>query len=216
MRFIISLLFIFTLIFNIAISHIGIDVSSGTDVSGFECFKGKKYSRAIIRCYESIGAIDTNCRPSIENAKKAGIETIDVYLFPCYSCGNPEGQVSATSHYLKDHLKDLDFLWLDIEGPGQYWSSSESDNKKFIQGLLDASKTAGFKNVGIYTSESQWPGIVGSWDGGKDYPIWYANYDGAENFDDFRGFNGWTKPHMKQYAGNINECGFGIDKNYWE
>ena len=30
--------------------------------------------------------------------------------------------------------------------------------------------------IGVYTSQSQWPGIMGSYNGGSPYPLWYAHY----------------------------------------
>lgn len=61
-------------------------------------------------------------------------------------------------------------LWLDIEGP-QYWSSSQTSNRNFIQGLIDEANSLGLA-LGIYTSESQWTPIVGDWNGGSSYMLW--------------------------------------------
>jgi hypothetical protein len=32
-----------------------------------------------------------------------------------------------------------------------------------------------------------------------DHPLWYAHYDGVQNFSDFKPFGGWTKPYAKQF-----------------
>lgn len=48
------------------------------------------------------------------------------------------------------------------------------------------------------------------------HELWYAHYDNEPNFKDFGDFGGWKKPYMKQYQGNANLCGAGIDKNYRE
>jgi len=132
-------------------------------------------------------------------------------------------------------------VWLDIEGPGLYWGSDHSANANFIQELLSTAASLHL-DVGIYTSASQWIPIVGSWTGGAAYPLWCtwctvclravivysqaqrprvspccadANYDGEENFDDFRPFNGWTSPHIKQYSGSGSECGMTVDLDWF-
>ena len=60
---------------------------------------------------------------------------------------------------------------------------------------------------GDYTACSQ-PAKAG-------WPLWYADYDGAQNFNDFEAFGGWTKPVAKQYAGDKTVCGQDVDLN-WE
>lgn len=44
--------------------------------------------------------------------------------------------------------------------------------------------------------------------------LWYAHYDGVANFNDFSPFSGWSKPSMKQFAGDTTVCGLDVDKNY--
>lgn len=63
-------------------------------------------------------------------------------------------------------------LWLDIEG-AQYWGH-QSSNRAFFEGLVKGCHAAGV-SIGVYTSASQWGPIMGSWDGGKAYPLWYAH-----------------------------------------
>lgn len=40
-----------------------------------------------------------------------------------------------------------------------------------------------------------------------DKPLWYPHYDGAQSFDDFTPFGGWTVPTYKQYQGTTTICG---------
>ncbi len=56
-------------------------------------------------------------------------------------------------------------------------------------------------NLGVYTSKSQWTPITGSSTKMAGYPLWYAHYDNNPSFSDFSAFGGWTKPAIKQYAG---------------
>jgi hypothetical protein len=51
--------------------------------------------------------------------------------------------------------------------------------------------------IGVYTSDSQWVPIMGSYSGGSEFPLWYAHYDGIPDFDDFSPFNGWKHPARK-------------------
>jgi GH25 family lysozyme M1 (1,4-beta-N-acetylmuramidase) len=133
-------------------------------------------------------------------------------MFPCQSCGNPASQVQAAVSALKGST--YGHFWLDIEGPGQYWSSNQQTNQQFFEGLVSAAKSAGV-NIGVYSSASQWVPIFGSsYNGGSAYPLWYANYDGAENFNDFKPFGGWSKPSLKQYGDNGNTCGVSYDKDW--
>ena len=68
-------------------------------------------------------------------------------------------------------------FFLDIEGPGTYWSSSTADNQAYLEQAL-AAVAAQKVHVGIYTSSSQWGPIMGStYTGGSAYPLWYADYD---------------------------------------
>ncbi len=45
-------------------------------------------------------------------------------------------------------------------------------------------------------------------------PLWYAHYDNNPSFSDFSAFGGWTKPSIKQFAGDVTVCGIDLDKNY--
>ncbi len=46
------------------------------------------------------------------------------------------------------------------------------------------------------------------------YGLWYAHYDNLPNFSDFSSFGGWSKPVMKQFAGDTTVCGLDVDKNF--
>ena len=51
------------------------------------------YDFAIARVYEELGHVDPNGAQTIKNARAAGIDYVDGYIFPCLSCGNPGQQV---------------------------------------------------------------------------------------------------------------------------
>jgi len=43
----------------------------------------------------------------------------------------------------------------------------------------------------------------------------YAHYDESKSFGDFSPFGGWSKPSIKQYAGDATVCGAGVDLNWY-
>ncbi|EFA75204.1 glycoside hydrolase family 25 protein [Heterostelium album PN500] len=204
----------FIALFQVSNAAIGVDISSGSDIPAFQCLKNNGYTFAIIRCYMSTGATDPNCPHSIYNARDGGMEYVDAYIFPCFSCGNGAGQVVDTVNYLKSYNADFGMVWFDIEGPGTYWSDNQGENQAFFNSMLEGASQAGVK-VGIYTSYSQWEPIMGNWDGGAKYPLWYAHYDGNPSFSDFSPFGGWSSPAIKQYNGDLTVCGLGVDQNYY-
>eukprot|EP01116_Phalansterium_solitarium_P017426 TRINITY_DN4290_c0_g1_i2.p1 TRINITY_DN4290_c0_g1~~TRINITY_DN4290_c0_g1_i2.p1 ORF type:complete len:214 (-),score=80.96 TRINITY_DN4290_c0_g1_i2:160-801(-) len=191
----------------------GVDVSQPTSTSSFQCMRNQGAEFAIVRAWESIGQFDSAAPGSVAAAHAAGIPYVDVYMFPCPSCGNPTGQMANLVNDLKSHGVSYGMIWLDIEGP-QYWSSDKQANINFISGLISQAKAMGV-HLGIYTSESQWIPITGGSTIGAGYALWYAHYDGAMNFNDFSAFGGWTKPSIKQYQGTTSMCGAGVDLSWY-
>ena len=78
----------------VAFATTGVDVSQRTYVSNFQCLLGYGYNFAIVRVYQSNGHPDSNGPYTINDAWSGGMAHVDGYIFPCYSCGNPAGQVS--------------------------------------------------------------------------------------------------------------------------
>lgn len=64
----------------------GVDVSTLVYSTGFKCLKDDGYDFVIVRGYESIGKPDSDAIHTIANAREAGFENIDVYMFPCPRC----------------------------------------------------------------------------------------------------------------------------------
>ena len=138
------------------------------------------------------------------------MKEVGVYMFPCPTCGNPEGQMNS----LIDGLNSSTYgkIWLDIEG-SQYWYSDTSKNIDFIQGLVDQASVRG-RSLGIYTSNSQWTPITGSTTKFGSFPLWYAHYDNNPSYSDWAAFGGWSAPVAKQYMGTTSFCGASVDLNY--
>jgi hypothetical protein len=68
-------------------------------------------SFAVVRVYQSGGHVDPNGPPTIKTARAAGIGSVDGYIFPCISCGNPGGQVNATKSFLDAQGATYGRLW---------------------------------------------------------------------------------------------------------
>eukprot|EP01083_Nonionella_stella_P214888 773893_1 len=219
-----------TTIFPLTNGYLGIDAAGATfSVSNYQCLKKAGFDFIITRAWHSTGSFDSLSVNNLKNAQSAGysVRNTSVYMFPCSSSAS-----SATTQ-MNDMISDLDshgakyhMIWLDIEdNPDSScsWSKNTIDvNCDIILALGNAAEAKG-KKVGIYSNHNEWGGYVFHGDYGacsqpakeKNWPLWYADYDSAKNFNDFVGFGGWTKPVIKQYAGDAKECGLDIDFN-WE
>jgi len=191
----------------------GIDVSVAVSKSQFDCLKSNNLTFSIIRGWHSYGKPDTNVVATASAARAAGMDPVDVYMFPCQSCGDAKGQAESLVNYLDSNGVKYSTIWLDVEGPGTYWSSDQASNADFISDLIDGVKDK-HKSVGVYTSKSQWIPIVGSWTGASHLDLWYADYDGVPTFGDFTAFGGWSKPYMKQFTDQGAKCGVSYDINW--
>jgi hypothetical protein len=115
--------------------------------------------------------------------------------------------------YLNEHEVIYNVMWLDIEDMN-YWNTDQTKNRDFFDELVEASVNKGM-NIGIYTSLSQWQPIMGKdWAHGSEFQLWYPRYDGKQNFDDFKPFGGWTAPTIKQFKGDVSQCGQNVDLNW--
>ena len=102
-------------------------------------------------------------------------------------------------------------LWLDIEGR---WNRNIDINIQFIEELIQQINSLGIK-FGIYTSKYQWISIMNNITKFSfDSPLWYTYYDNDKSFDDFRAFGGWRQPLIKQFIGDVKECGVVLDRNF--
>jgi len=130
-----------------------------------------------------------------------------------YVKGTKEHEEALASGNATAVTATVGMLWLDIEGT-QYWSSSSSNNINFLQGMVDEGNARGV-SMGIYTSSSQWSPIMGGTTKFSNLPLWYAHWDYTYSpcTSDFQPFGGWSKPAMKQYAGDQSFCSAGYDKN---
>jgi len=93
---------ILALIPAIALATYGVDVSQRVYQSTWSCLKSSYGANfAIVRVYQSNGYPDPNGAASINDARAVGIPYVDGYIFPCYSCGNPAGQMDDAINNLQ-------------------------------------------------------------------------------------------------------------------
>lgn len=59
-------------------------------------------------------------------------------MFPCsnINCASPASQMNALDTYIQNSQITYGQLWLDIEGP-TLWTTSTSTNQKFFNGLIN-------------------------------------------------------------------------------
>ena len=189
-------------------------MSTLTSVSSFQCFINNGYTFAIPRCWRSSGTLDPNCAQTCANAHNAGMSNVDIYFFPCYSCGNPAGQVSTFWRQATGQGIMATRVWFDIEGQ---WSSSHVANRQFFEAMMNQANAIGIVN-GVYASRYFWSEIFGLdyiWSGAGSTPLWYPHYDNNPSFSDFSSFGGFTHPMIKQYLGTTSACSASVDYNYW-
>lgn len=101
-------------------------------------------------------------------------------------------------------------LWLDIEGR---WTRNIDINIRFIDELTQQINNFGIK-FGIYTTRSNWISIMNNITTFSLNSLWYPHYDNMKSFNDFRAFGGWREPLIKQYIGDVKECGVILDRNF--
>ena len=184
--------------------RLGIDIPNPLIVSKdlWTCIKKSNIDFLTVRAYRSYGSIDPNGITNIKNAKKSGINDVDIYIFPCCTCGNPRKQVTDTLANLKGI--DFDIVWVDVE---EYaWSKDKAQNRAFITEMLDEVVKHGRK-LGVYTNWREWDLVVGrDWDGASKYLLWYPYWNKDPSFKDFQKFGGWTTPYRKQIACDTFYC----------
>lgn len=196
--------------------NLGLDLAGAFTNANFQCIKNAGYTFVILRGYRSPGAIDTNAVQSLTNAKAVGLAT-DIYMFPCRG-KSATAQVDEMNSAINANLYGM--VWIDVEtnpSAGCSWSGHDANsNCQFLTDIINRVKSHG-KNVGIYSSTYMWSSIFGAktaCPSVASYALWYAHYDNSPSFSDFAAFGGWTKPAMKQFAGDTTVCGLDVDKNW--
>ncbi|KAJ3447335.1 lysozyme protein [Anaeramoeba flamelloides] len=218
----VSLFVIFALLYIETESTLGLDIST-TDcgeitLDQWKCHVNEGKEFAIVEAFRGGYQIGEHLVECVANAWKAGMKHVDVYVFMCPNCrGNnpPETAVKTIVNYLSEHNVKYGMMWFDIELCTGCWNSA-SENAQWIKRAVDQAKSMGV-NVGIYSSHYEWGATVGSYEGFKDLPQWYAHYDNNPSFSDSWAYQygGWTKPSIKQYNDHSTNCYTNVDVDYY-
>lgn len=68
----------------------------------------------------------------------------------------------------------------------------------------------------LYTAYWYWTQYMGNTDKFNFMPLWFADWDNIPDLNVSPSFGGFTKGHMKQYAGDQYFAGIWCDLNYYE
>lgn len=195
----------------------GVDVAVAVNASQWQCLAQAGVRWAVMRGWHSYGAMDAHAQENLQNAAKAGIGQLDVYLFPCRS--KPAGEQVAN---MLNNLDRSSFhrVWLDIEdnpSPGCSWIGQE-DNCAYLAALASAVQSTAGVPLGVYSNHHDWNRTVGGQCSlpGELPPLWYAHYDrDPSTCSDFLPFGGWNQPFAKQYSDHSaaldRACGISPD-----
>lgn len=193
-----------------ALKH-GVDSSVLVDTATYKKALGEGFTKAVIRGYQeacgSGGRVDPNFVQTYKNARAAGYTDIDTYFFPCTGSGNScksfATQISELGATFKANSMDIGRIWIDIEqdsvcNPFNYGASG---NLNVAKQLVTAFRNSGYK-FGIYSSPGEWSNIFGSRSVvvANDVPLWFAQYNNAENLNMNEPFGGWTAAEGHQYT----------------
>uniref|UniRef100_A0A0K0FIF7 Glycosyl hydrolase family 25 n=1 Tax=Strongyloides venezuelensis TaxID=75913 RepID=A0A0K0FIF7_STRVS len=199
-----------------ALAVIGLDAINPISASTFKCLYNEGYRFFIARAWESNGNYDYTGMQNIKNAWAGGMQHVDAYIFPCLSsgCAHAANQVEATVDKLKAEGAKIGTLWLDIERYA--WPADHNYNRNFITAMVNQAQSMGV-TVGIYSNYYNWEAIVGlDYSAHSNLPLWWANYNGHQDYTGYRPFGGWSRPAMHQYTGDVNGgCGVDLDQTYY-
>jgi len=181
-----------------------------------KCMYNNGFAFLIFQAWICGSGLNGNLASNIVNAKSAGIPYVDVYVFADTNCGANPGDIMSE---IKSHLPSVfnGMVWLDVEPCAGCWSDGAT-NLAFVNSMAVASQGAGF-HTGVYANYNGWTAVMGSAGAStptlKALPIWYPNYDGQQNYNDWQAFGGWNSPAMKQYDDGGSVCGFDFDYDWY-
>jgi len=216
MRFVVSLVALAVLC-ACTEARLGVDASQLYPQTSWDCLVKNGYTFAIIRCYRSSDSVDPNCAETVKRAWAAGMNHVDLYMFPCAKCSDIESQVKRLDDHIKQNNIRYGQVWIDIEGYDRYWNKDKMKNREIFNKLVTAANATFLDHLGgLYVSRHSWNDILGS-----DYKewgnlnVWYANWDHKAGMGNWQPYGNFTHPTMHQYWGDYHQiCKINVDLNY--
>ncbi len=154
------------------------------------------------------GAINKDFLSGYIFARDSGIATVDAIVIA--NDNLTFGEVSANvTTALPASFNGT--VWLKVLSSSSLWSQQAKQRLVYIENLAGSFQQRGVK-AGIYSDASTWAKVFGSQGAGSDglrvFPVWYANENNIQSFDDFSyaGFGTWDKPSIKNYKNNVYVC----------
>jgi hypothetical protein len=197
----------------------GVDMSSALcsrmTLDTWKCLRGKGHTFAVIEAIQGGAGLNKDLGRCYRDALTAGFERVDIYAFICPKC-HGLADSAAVAVQLSDYMTTIGMnnsvtVWSDVEQCTDCWDTDLAVNGKYVAAFISALQEKG-RNVGVYTNQHEAGITIGSYRLGQE--LWYAHYDGKQNFDDFQAFNGWSKPVAKQYQGSTAVCGTSVDYSW--
>jgi hypothetical protein len=206
--------------------------SYGYDISNFQC-GGLPPSPHSIGVVEVVGYSMGATNPCLYQEAKWAAAGLNLYIYLTYGTdasgtGDPActtrlvpaacqfGFETALDAFQKAANAGVDTSvawWLDVESDPS-WSSDTGANASMVQGAIDGLQSRGLNSVGIYSQQSHWSQIVGSYSPGV--PEWVADW--GSNTPPFNpaqycsGFSFASGPVvMVQFTNGANTNGFDND-----
>ncbi|KAF7632190.1 hypothetical protein Mgra_00008375 [Meloidogyne graminicola] len=179
--FLLYLFIYFSSIFTYVIATEGLTIVEngwyGISTSKFNCLKQELSPQFIV-----INA--GRAAESIKNAREAGIEDIDIYIYPCIKCGNNASEtIINVLDELKNNNSTIRMIWLGITDYLECDLDKEY-NIKYINEIINILNKRK-QPFGIYSNKEDWELITGNIQKYKNIPLWYTNFDNENNFNDY-------------------------------
>jgi len=213
-------IYLFALFIAVASANLAVDLSNIVPSQEIlNCLGKEGVSKAIFDISGRTGILSTYFLDSYNSARGAGIATVDGIVVVNDNLSVSELSASVASA-LPASFNGI--IWLQVCDHPSLWSEDLSKRISYLESLVLAFKQHGVK-VGVSSNEKTWISVFGSQGVGSDIlkaaPIWYANDNGNQNFDDFSyaGFGTWTQPALKDYQKDVWICGITlVSFNYYD
>ncbi|KAK0428744.1 hypothetical protein QR680_010985 [Steinernema hermaphroditum] len=199
----------------------GVDLTQYGSLQNFQCIRNLRYSYAFVGVYNSFGngSIFYHAAQNVVNAQYAGLNVHIVHSPAPQSVKSGAVQFYESYNALRAANIIPHTIFLQITSPIS-WPNNPQRNIAFITDFVNAAARANV-HVAFYTNWYDWQQITANW---VTTPrlLWYWNTlgngvqaSGADDFNDFRPFGGFTSAHIgvKQYTRKLGACGVVFNRN---